>query len=183
MEWLKTYRPKIATVLDIERKSILDESISWAEEASEYCDSVVLIPKVRSVIKKLPKQVCGKQVILGYSIPTSYGGTKIPIEDFKGRSVHLLGGSPHRQMEYWKSMSNFCNVLSVDGNYAQLVALRFNKFWTNGNAYYAENRWLPRLDEADGMKWMQDAPYEAFRRSCKNIQNAWENLINPMEAL
>jgi hypothetical protein len=175
---LSIYRPMIATVLDLEKRSQVRTVIKWAEEASKYTKYIVIIPKVKGVISEIPRIINKKEVILGYSVPTKYGSTPIKIQEFSGWKVHLLGGSPHRQMNLWKIMKEFCDIYSVDGNYIQLIALRYNKFWTNGNAHYAENRWLPRLDEADGKKWNIDAPYEAFRRSCINVINAWNDIVS-----
>lgn len=174
---LKKYRPSMATVLDLEMESQLTKVMQWAEEVSQICENVVIIPKVPGIIKNIPKSLNGKQIILGYSVPTKYSGTSVKVEEFINRKVHLLGGSPHKQMELWKEMSKFCKVISVDGNYVQKMALNYNKFWTNGDAIYANNRWMPRLDEADGKKWLNDAPYEAFRRSCINIVKAWKELL------
>lgn len=174
---LKKYKPTMATVLDLETESQLKIVMQWAEEVSQICESIVIIPKVPNMIERIPERINSKQIILGYSVPTKYSGTNVNIEEFKNRKVHLLGGSPHKQMQLWKEMCKFCEVVSVDGNYMQKMAIYFNKFWTNGNAIYAKNRWLPRLDEADGKKWLNDAPYEAFRRSCINIIKAWEELL------
>jgi hypothetical protein len=171
------YKPKMATVIDLERNEQLPEVLDWAEEISQFAKYIVIIPKISGVINKIPDQINGKVIILGYSVPTKYGSTMVDLGEFSGRLVHLLGGSPHRQMNLWNIMHKSCEVFSVDGNYIQLIAIKFNKFWTNGDAYYAENRWLPRLDEADDKKWEIDAPYEAFRRSCVNVKKSWTELV------
>jgi len=178
MAQLRKYRPKIATVLDLQSLDQLREVLNWAEEASQFCDYVVIIPKIPFVVRRLPKKINNKEVILGYSVPTKYGATSVNPEEFAKWPVHLLGGSPHRQMSIWDIMSKYSHIFSVDGNFIQMIALRYNKFWTNGDATYAENRWLPRLDEADGRKWSKDAPYEAFRRSCINVISSWDKKID-----
>jgi len=177
MAQLKEYRPKIATVLDLQSLDQFGEVLSWAEEASQFCEYVVIIPKIPSVIKRLPKRINNKEVILGYSVPTKYGSTSVNPEEFAKWTVHSLGVSPHRQMAIWDIMSKYSCIFSVDGNFVQMIALKYNKFWTNGDATYAKNRWLPRLDEADGSKWLKDAHYEAFKRSCINIIDAWDKKI------
>lgn len=176
MRQVSLFRPKMATVKDLEHYTQFNTVLSWAEEVSQYCDYIVIIPKVQTLVKKIPRRINNKDVVLGYSVPTSYGGTNIPLKDFSGREIHLLGGSPHRQIAIWNEMRNFSDIFSIDGNYTQMLAIRFNKFWTNGDALYAKNRWLPRLDEADGVTWTKDAPYEAFRRSCENIVKVWSEL-------
>jgi len=174
---LKKHRPALATVLDLEKKYQLAEVLSWAEEATQFCDMVVVIPKVRGIIRQIPKKINRKHVVLGFSVPTRFGSTLIPVKEFNDRMVHLLGGSPHRQIEFWHKLSQCSEVISLDGNYVQKMAVRYNQFWVNGDASYAKNRWFPRLDEADGHKWNGNAPYEAFKRSCKNIKQAWAKLI------
>jgi Family of unknown function (DUF6610) len=178
MRYLASLRPTMATVKDLTHHCQLRQVLNWAEEASQYCAFVVIIPKVSSAIKNIPQRINQKPVVLGYSVPTTYGSTIIHPRAFAGRTVHLLGGSPHRQMDLWRTMRQYSEVFSLDGNYTQLVAIRYNKFWTNGDASYAENRWLPRLDEADGIRWPIDAPYEAFRRSCQNIVHTWNLLAS-----
>jgi len=174
MAEIKKHQPQMATVLDLEMKGQLKEVLSWAEEAAQFCTMVVVIPKVKGTIKHIPKRINGKYIVLGFSVPTKYGSTPVPKDEFAGRRVHLLGGSPHHQMRVWDIMRNYCEVVSVDGNYAQRMAVRHNRFWVDGTAWGASNRWFPRLDETDGLKWDNDAPYEAFRRSCENIRIAWE---------
>lgn len=56
------------------------------------------------------------------------------------------------------------------------MAVRWGQFWAPGNATYALDRYWPRLREADGERWGDDAPYEAFRRSCENIVREWERI-------
>jgi hypothetical protein len=97
--------------------------------------------------------------------------------EFAGWPVHLLGGSPHRQLH----AAHYLRINSADGNYIQKQALAA-RFWVNGTANYAGNRHFPSLLEADGKPWgdgsnTADAPYEAFRRSCQNVMTAWRELI------
>jgi hypothetical protein len=176
MEALDKHRPHIATVLDLEKINQIKEVLSWADEASQFCKEVIVIPKIKGVIKQIPHRINGKKVVLGFSVPTMYGKTTVPKEEFKGRTLHLLGGSPHAQIKLWQEMKKYCDIVSSDGNYVQKMAVLYNRYWTNGDAPDRRNRWFPRLDEADGKKWRKDAPYEAFRRSCENIKVAWQKL-------
>jgi len=177
MAGLAEHRPHMATVLDWEREEQLAEVLNWAEEAAQYVQRVVLIPKVPGGVGRLPRRIGGAGVILGYSVPTRYGGTPLPLWSFAGWPIHLLGGSPHRQMEYWRYLTPIAEVVSVDGNMASKMATQRCQFWTPGTARYAHNRYWPTIKEADGCKWPGgDAPYEAFRRSCANIPAAWQEL-------
>lgn len=171
MKALEKHRPYMASVMDWERQEQLNEVISWAEEAAPFVTVPMIIPKVHHAISQLPRVIGGRPVRLGYSVPTRFGGTDLFLSEFSGWDVHLLGGSPHRQMELFR----YLNVKSCDGNYSQKMAM-YNQFWSDGHAPNAKNRYWPRLIEADGTLWEKDAMYEAFRRSCENIMSAWRKL-------
>ena len=170
MQALAEHRPYMATVLDWEESGQFDEVMSWATEAAQYVSVVVIIPKVSGEVWRVPDMVAGKPVRLGYSVPTSYGGTTVPLAEFWERPVHLLGGSPHKQLE----LASVLNAVSVDCN---LHAERANnaQYWTPKFSGKARNPYYPQLQEVDGWK-QPNAPYEAFRRSCNNIRAAWEVL-------
>lgn len=177
MNHLKRHTPHMATVLDWEREEQLPEVLSWAEEISEIVSVIVIVPKVFSGITHIPEIINGKEVRLGYSVPTSFGGTQVPIWEFTRRSVHLLGGSPQRQME----ISRYLHVVSADGNMAQKLAVRQCQFWVPGNARYAKNRYWPMLVEASrGRVLQKDAPYVAFELSCRNIMAAWKEMLEEL---
>ena len=176
MAALAQHRPRMATVLDWERDEQLPEVLGWAEEAAQYVGTVIIIPKVIGGIVRLPRRIGGADVRLGYSVPTRYAGTSVPPWEFAGWPVHLLGGSPHRQME----AAHYMNVVSADGSMTKKLAQN-GQFWTPGTARYARDRFWPRLIEADGRTWgdgssTADAPYEAFRRSCVSVMAAWAAL-------
>lgn len=166
---VEKHRPHMATVLDWERDEQLPEVLSWAEDVAPFVEQVVIIPKVMGGIPQLPRRIAGREVVLGYSVPTRYGGTELPIWEFASWPVHLLGGSPHRQLH----LAHYCRVNSADGNYAQMMAVRTGQFWIAGHASYALDRYWPRVHEQDDEHWGDGLPYEAFRRSCVNIMAAW----------
>lgn len=176
MAALERWRPNLASVVDWERPEQLPEVLDWAEEASEYVERVLIVPKVIGGLPRLPRRVNSRDVVLGYSVPTRYGGTSLPTWEWAGWPVHLLGGSPQAQMHVWRHLAGICEVVSIDGNMANKLATAHCQFWVPGSARGASNRWWPTLIEADGQRWPKDAPYEAFRRSCLNIRAAWEAL-------
>lgn len=170
MQALALYHPYLATVLDLEQEDQYTDVLSWAEEATQYIEEVIIIPKVSGIIARLPKMLNGKQIRLGYSVRTRYGATTVPLEEFKGWPVHLLGGSPQRQMALYQRL----HVVSADSNYVHKIAVDGKKFWSP--ASYAKYRYFPSLKESDGYE-PHGAIYEAFRRSCVNVMQAWEDLI------
>lgn len=170
MACLAVHKPHMASVLDLEQPEQLDDVLGWSEDAAAYVDVVMIIPKFFGAIELLPRVIAGKQVRLGYSVPTKFGGTEVPVWEFTGWPVHLLGGSPQAQMQ----MCNYLHVVSADGNYAHKMAIQYGQFWAPGNARYAQNRYWPKLSEA-GNNVDVDVPYVAFDISSRNIMAAWES--------
>lgn len=168
MACAKQHRPHIATVLDLEREEQLPEIMSWAEEVSQYAQVMVLIPKFSGAIARLPKQINGKEVRLGYSVPTGYGGTDVPLSEFCGWPVHLLGGSPARQLD----LAHYLDVRSVDCNMIQKLAQNC-QWWTPKSNIGRVRHW-PALEDVESR--YADGPYEALRRSCHNMLQAWRNM-------
>lgn len=174
MDALAEHHPHMATVLDLERWQQLDEVLNWAEEAARYAQTVVIIPKAHHIIAELPRTVGGAQVRLGYSVPTRYAGTTVQLHEFEGWPVHLLGGSPEKQMALYRVL----DVRSADTNMTNKQAMR-GMFWSPG-LNGASNPYWPTLSEAGG--WSGDAPYEAFRRSCNNVMAAWRDVVQQPRA-
>lgn len=168
MSELAKHRPHMATVLDWEHEGQLSEVLGWAEDAAQYIEIVVIIPKVHGGVERLPSIIAGKEVRLGYSVPTAYGGTELMVNEFFGWPVHLLGGSPGKQ----KEISHYLDVRSVDGNMHLKQANTRGLFWVPGKSPFA-NCWRS-IQEADGKRWSGKAQYEAFRRSCENIREFWK---------
>lgn len=127
---VRQYRPKYATVQDVMteaqcrkagvRFTSLEQILAWSEELYRFAEEVIVIPKY-DCLDEIPEKF-----MLGYSIPTSHGGTPLPVEMFKGRRLHLLGGSWQKQLEYLAFFGDA--VVSLDNNYVQLQAIKFGDF-------------------------------------------------------
>jgi hypothetical protein len=159
MTALATHKPHMATVLDLERDEQLPEVLDWAQEAAAHVQVVVVIPKAQGIIAHLPRFINGTEVRLGYSVPTRFAGTEVPVWEFTGWPVHLLGGSPQNQLR----LARYLNVQSADGNAAQRAALTGIE-WRRG-------KW--GRGQAD---LGTDMPYHVFATSCRNIVAAWQAL-------
>lgn len=167
---LEEHRPRLATVLDYEDESQHEEVMEWADAASRYVtEAVIIIPKAFSTIDRIPEKINGVSIRLGYSVPTRFSGTSVPVWEFNQRPVHLLGGSPSKQY----TLSSMLNVKSADGNYAQKMANNCQFFVAGGSARYAKNRYWPMLNESVYGQVDNDVPYLAFELSCMNIMNQW----------
>ena len=84
MTCLAEHKPYMASVLDLERPAQLDEVLGWAEDAAQWVDVLMIIPKFFGAIELLPRSIAGKKVRLGYSVPTKIGGTEVPTWEFAG---------------------------------------------------------------------------------------------------
>jgi len=124
LEVVKRFKPKYCTVRDIMTEEqckvagiayySFEQIMTWAEELAQYCPNVIVIPKydcIKDVLKKF---------MLGYSIPTSHGGTPLPVDLFRGRRIHLLGGSWAAQLDYLAELGE--DVVSIDNNHCHRIA-------------------------------------------------------------
>lgn len=188
MACLEQYRPSIATVLDWERPAQFKRVLSWAEEAAQHVqEAVIIIPKVPGGVSKIPHEIGGKQIRLGYSAASTFSGTPVSISEFKawGGPVHCLGGGPAAQMH----LANQLDVVTADGNYIQNMARRYCQFYSP--AKRAKSRGWPTLREAAlVIDW--DAPYIAFELTCIAVpmvwagatgQEVWEVQLNWLESV
>lgn len=170
---LAEHRPAVATVLDWMRDEDLPEVLDWAERAAEYVrERLIVIPKVVSwdnPIRRIPRRIGGKDVVLGYSVPTSHGGTDVPLYQFKKWPIHLLGGSPHAQMRYARRFQAIADVVSVDGNMHCQQAQRC-RFWRAEKG--SKGHWV-QLSEVGLGDYGEGSNLKAFELSCQNIAAAW----------
>lgn len=122
---VKQFRPKYATVQDVMLKSDLDRILDYAEELTQFAENVMLIPKA-DCIDQIPEKF-----MLGYAVPTSYGGTTLPYSAFGNRRVHLLGGAWQQQLHLIKSSG--MNIVSLDFNHCHKMAK--HGIFNDGNGY------------------------------------------------
>jgi len=175
MTALAEHHPEIASVIDWEDRVPLSEVLGWAEDAAAYVQTVIIIPKVVGGIPSIPSAIGGKPIRLGYAVGTKskkFKGTPVPTWEFRGRPVHLLGGSPEKQMR----LELYLNVVSADCNMMMKQAHERMQFWVSGTARQAKNRFWPQLKEVGDGGITHDATYEAFGRSCVNIRAAWSKI-------
>jgi hypothetical protein len=114
LEIVKDVRPLMTVAQDIEKRSNLKRILAQAEQLALYSTYVVIVPKDPALAGKLNQ--IPSNFILGYSVPTKYGGTRIPPSSFK-RPVHLLGGRPDVQRRLADQMPVFsvdCNRFTLD---------------------------------------------------------------------
>jgi len=110
LEAVKATRPIMTVARDIENMEDLELILDQAEELDIHSEYVVVVPKDLRLASVMDGAIPSK-FVLGYSVPTRYGGTRIPLHAFK-RPVHLLGGRPDVQRKLAESAS----VVSLDCN-------------------------------------------------------------------
>jgi hypothetical protein len=132
---VKALSPDFATVRDVMTEAQcaqadidyypLGQVLEMAQEVDECATNTILIPKY-DCLDDIPDQF-----ILGYSVPTSYGMTPLPLEAFQGRRVHLLGGNWDRQLRAVGVLSS--DVVSIDNNH-MLMKAEFGTAYAMGGA-------------------------------------------------
>src|SRR5207245_1784573 len=106
----KSTRPFITVARDIENVRDLGRVLEQAEHLSEYSEQVIIVPNDPKLATNM-NEIIPLKFILGFSVHTRYGATKIPPKAFR-RPVHLLGGRPDVQRFLAREM----NVVSFDCN-------------------------------------------------------------------
>jgi hypothetical protein len=110
-------KPILTVARDILDLRALDSIINEVKQLQNYAEYIIMVPKgpkfCRRVARYLPEGV-----ILGYSVPTRYGGTDVPVTEFV-RPVHVLGGSPSLQ----RRLGDELDVVSIDCNRFMIDAL------------------------------------------------------------
>jgi hypothetical protein len=115
-------RPVLTVARDVVSLRDLDKVKSEVDEILKYASYAILVPKDRR-FERAHVENLSDRVILGYSVPTGYGGTELPVDFFEG-PVHLLGGNPLSQRQLGEVM----NVISFDNNNITIAA-RFGKYF------------------------------------------------------
>jgi len=104
----------------------LEQILEWGDQLLEAgAENVMVIPKYQC-LDEIPERF-----MLGYSVPSSYGATPLPIARFAGRKTHLLGGSIQMQLRYWRELQD--DVVSLDNNQILRLAMFGGLFGKDGN--------------------------------------------------
>lgn len=153
--FVRAHQPTLAVAPDVLELATLDATLRYAETLAQWAQYVIVVPKAVGVLDRLPRE---PWLVIGYSVPTKYGGTDLLMAELDGWPVHLLGGSPGKQL----NLADYLNVVSADGNAAARAA-------EYGSVFDARTRRWQRSVEPLG----PDLPYRAFARSCEQIVRAW----------
>jgi hypothetical protein len=110
LEAARQTKPLLTVARDVEDRRDLRRTIDQAYRLLEFAVDVVLVPKDKLLESNLDTAF-PPEFILGFSVPTRYGGTTLSPHAFR-RPVHLLGGRPEIQ----RSLARLMPVVSIDAN-------------------------------------------------------------------
>jgi hypothetical protein len=111
-------RPFVTVARDIECATELGAILLEAAKLSSYAEHVIVVPKDKRLEDRLEAAI-PSDFMLGFSVPTRYGGTTISPAAFC-RPVHLLGGRPdvqRRLAEQMPVVSFDCNRFTLDARF------------------------------------------------------------------
>ncbi len=111
-------RPLVTVARDVMTICQLPEVLREAEKLQQFSKYVVIVPKDPAFRDKLDLLI-PEHYLLGYSVPTRYGGTTLSPSEFR-RPVHLLGGRPDIQRALAARLPVFsldCNRFTLDAAY------------------------------------------------------------------
>jgi hypothetical protein len=137
---VKSLRPKYATVLDVMSNDQLPQILDQAAEIAKYAENVIVIPKC-DCVDSIPEQY-----MLGYAVPTSYGGTDLPYSAFNDRRVHLLGGAWGQQRHL--IIESGMNIVSLDFNHCHKIAKEAGHYTDEFGRQYALRDTLPTFNRS-----------------------------------
>ncbi|MDB9234631.1 hypothetical protein PN419_14695 [Halorubrum ezzemoulense] len=129
------HEPQVGVIGDIYERGDVDDHVAAAREiqASYPEAELIIVPKSQAVIDAIPKDL-----VLGYS--RGYAD-RLAHEfsdpaDWRGRRVHILGGSPPKQLEAIRQLTRPtltdeppADIVGVDWNGLHRGA-QFGEFWT-----------------------------------------------------
>jgi len=152
----KDHRPKYVVAGDYLRDEDNTQRVNdRARQLRDLAENVIVVPKSPGDFQHVPEWC-----VVGYSVPTEYGGTDIPLREYVSlpNQIHVLGGTPHRQFDVVSQLW-LENVCSIDGNSIHKAATIGAKAW-----HPAVPHW--RKVDAD------DAVERAYRESVDNLHAA-----------
>ena len=118
LEAAKISRPLITVARDVEERAQLGAILDQAYQLQEFAEHVLIVPKDPELGPILEQEIPA-EFLLGFSVPTKYGGTPIDPRHFK-RATHLLGGRPEVQRRLAELLPVFsldCNRFTLDAGF------------------------------------------------------------------
>lgn len=151
---------------DVYEVADLDDVLSFGDGlVSNFGVTPIVVPKCDLQFSDIPDDW-----IVGFSVPSGYAETDIPLSSFGDHKIHLLGGSHRNQIQYANEAQSLgIEVFSVDGN-------AFAKAASYGNIVNEPVEILDENGELDQKTWVKDADgyTEWGQRICQSLARYYE---------
>lgn len=118
---VKLHCPLFTVARDLDDVRRLSELKEQAQKLREYASWVIVVPKIRQ-FNVIRPSISHRRHVLGFSMPSGYGKTLTPTDQFLSAPVHLLGGRPLAQRQMAQSMdvvSFDCNSITIDAAFGK----------------------------------------------------------------
>lgn len=115
------HRPRYVVAGDYDGNNY-SEINERAAELRRYAENVIVVPHDPGEVEHVPEWA-----VVGYSSPTQYAGTDAPVWEYRGRDVHILGGTLDQIQEIYAHLAD--SVVSIDTNSHHRGATSFAKWW------------------------------------------------------
>lgn len=100
-----------------------------ADRLRPFAHRVIVVPHRPGEIERVPEWC-----VVGYSTPSDYAGTTAPIWEYRGRDIHVLGGTIEQSIEIQAYLGD--DVVSFDCNSFHRSATQFAKWWGGNSPHW-----------------------------------------------
>jgi GNAT superfamily N-acetyltransferase len=125
---VRRHNPRYAIAGDYESDNYAQIN-ELADRLQSHAHRVIVVPHKPGEIERVPKDC-----VVGYSTPTEYAGTTAPIWEYRGRDVHVLGGTVEQSIEIQGYLG--ADVVSFDCNSFHRSATQFAKWWGGSSPHW-----------------------------------------------
>jgi ribosomal protein S18 acetylase RimI-like enzyme len=115
------HRPRYVIAGDYDKDNY-QEINDRARQLRGYAENVIIVPHEPGEIGQVPEWAT-----VGYSTPTEYAGTDAPVWEYRGRDIHILGGTIEQQIQLYGYLAD--SIVSMDCNSFHRGATSFAKWW------------------------------------------------------
>jgi len=115
------HRPRYVVAGDYDGSNF-EEVNDRARQLRDYAENVIIVPHEPGEIAEVPGWA-----VVGYSTPTKYAGTDAPVWEYRGRDVHILGGTIEQVTKLYGYLAD--SIISMDCNSFHRGATAFAKWW------------------------------------------------------
>lgn len=117
----KRHHPRYVIAGDYDGDNVAEIN-RLARRLDGHAERVIVVPHKPGEVELVPEWC-----VVGYSSPTAYAGTTAPMWEYRGRDVHVLGGTIEQSIEIQSYLGD--DVVSFDCNSFHRSATEFVKWW------------------------------------------------------